>query len=64
MKVIEADLDRLSSRLRHAQLDYEFARSRGDSERLSRSKLEMSAIVAERDRLATRLAQDRPSTLH
>lgn len=57
MEIIHPDLDLLSSRLRGAQLDYEFARSRGDGELISRSKLRISAIMAERDRLVQRLSR-------
>jgi hypothetical protein len=57
MELAHPDLDLLSSRLRGAQLDYEFARSRGDGELMSRSKLRISAIMAERDRLVQRLSQ-------
>jgi hypothetical protein len=57
MELAHPGLDLLCSRLRRAQLDYEFARSRGDDELTSRSKLRISAIMAERDRLAQRLSQ-------
>lgn len=57
MELTHPDLDLLSSRLRRAERDYEFARSRGDGELISRSKLRISAITAERDRLVQRLSQ-------
>jgi len=50
------DVDLLSSRLHRAQADYEFARSRGDDERIRRSRLQISAIRAELDRLVPRTA--------
>ena len=59
MELAHPDLDILSAGLRRAQLDYEFARSRGDGELESRSKLRISAIVAERDRLMQRLSSVR-----
>lgn len=57
MKPTHPNLDLLSARLRHAQLDYEFARSRGDDELISRAKLRISAISAEQERLMERLSQ-------
>ncbi len=57
MELTHPDLDLLTSRLRRAQLDYEFARSRGDGDLISRSKLRIGAIVTERDRLVQRLSQ-------
>lgn len=62
MELTHPDLDLLSSRLRHAQLDFEFARSRGDGELISRSKLRISAIMAEHDRLVQRLSQQAAKT--
>jgi hypothetical protein len=50
------DLDLLSVKLRHVQADYERARSRGDAERIHQFRLQMGAIVAERDRLIRHLA--------
>lgn len=56
MELTHPDLDPLSAQLRRAQLDYEFARSRGDGELASRAKLRISAIRAEHDRLVQRLS--------
>ena len=45
------ELDSLSIKLRRVQLEYERARFRGDADRICQFRLQMSAIVAERDRL-------------
>jgi|HubBroStandDraft_1064217.scaffolds.fasta_scaffold641850_1 hypothetical protein len=50
------DLDLLSVKLRRVQAEYERARSRGDAERIHRFRLQMGAIVAERDRLIRHLS--------
>lgn len=54
------DLDLLSTRLRRIQADYERARSRGDTERVYQFRLQMNAIVAERDRLLEHLPSNAP----
>jgi hypothetical protein len=48
---IRDNLDLLSSQLFRAQTAYERARSRGDAERVDHARLQLSAIIAERDRL-------------
>jgi hypothetical protein len=44
------NVDVLSARLREAQAEYEWARSRGDAERATQARIRMQAISAERDR--------------
>jgi len=44
------NVDALSVRLRQAQAEYEWARSRGDTERAKQARIRMQAIAAERDR--------------
>ena len=50
------DLEFLSTKLGRVRTDYERARSRGDAERICQFRLQLSAIVAERDRLMKRLS--------
>ena len=45
------ELDSLSMKLHRVQTEYERARFRGDADRIYQFRLQMSAIVAERDRL-------------
>jgi hypothetical protein len=47
----EDDLDLLSTKLRRAQTAYEWACSRGDTERIVQFRIQMDAICAERKRL-------------
>ena len=47
----------LSSRLWNLRKDYNWARSRGDSERAHQFELQMKAITAERERLIEHLSQ-------
>ena len=54
------DLDRLSTKLSHAEKDYEWARLRGDAERIGRLRAQMSAIIAERERLLRHLSRRAP----
>jgi hypothetical protein len=54
---VRDDLAVLSSKLFRAQTAYERARSRGDAERADQARLQLSAIIAERDRLVNNLAQ-------
>lgn len=54
----QKDLDLLSVKLRRIRTDYERARSRGDAERIHQFRLQLSAIVAERDRIVKRLSMD------
>lgn len=50
------DINRLSTQLRHIQSEFDRARARGDFERISRARIQMSAIIAERDRLMRHLS--------
>ena len=52
-------LDFLSNRLQHVESDYEWARRRGDSERLLRCRMQIDAIVAEREQITKRLSKAR-----
>jgi len=48
------DLDLLSTKLRRTQVGYEWARSRGDGDRIYQFRMQLNAISAERDRLIRR----------
>jgi hypothetical protein len=48
------DLDLLSAKLRRIQVGYEWARSRGDPDRICQFRMQLNAIAAERDRLTRR----------
>jgi hypothetical protein len=43
------DLDLLSAKLRRIQGGYEWARSRGDAERISQFRMQLNAIADERN---------------
>jgi hypothetical protein len=49
------DLDVLLERLRCAQADYDWARSRGDAERAAQVRIKLQSITAEHDRLIHRM---------
>ena len=53
----QKDLDLLSIKLHRVQLDYENARKRGDAERVHQCRIQMSAMIAERDRLMNRFTR-------
>jgi hypothetical protein len=55
------ELDLLSTRLSQVQRDYERARSRGDAERVYRFRLQISAMMTERDRLVRNLSKSVPT---
>jgi hypothetical protein len=48
------DLDLILERLRNAQADYDWARSRGDAERAAQVRIKLQSIAAEHDRLIRR----------
>jgi len=60
---IRNDLEFLASRLFRAQREYERARARGDVERINQSRVKLSAIMAERDRLLGTLYKRAPEDL-
>jgi hypothetical protein len=45
------NLELLFRKLYRLQTDYEWARSRGDAERVSKCRLQLDAIIVERDRI-------------
>jgi hypothetical protein len=45
------DLDALTAKLRHAQADYDWARSRGDVERAAQARIKLQGVIAEHERL-------------
>jgi hypothetical protein len=54
MTQIYRDLDLVLERLRGAQADYDWARSRGDAERAALVRIKLQSITAEHDRLMRR----------
>jgi hypothetical protein len=55
------DLDVLLAKLRHAQADYDWARSRGDAERVAQIRIKLQGMNAERDRLIRRASNRSPA---
>jgi hypothetical protein len=55
------DLDILSTRLQLIQMDYDWACSRGDPERVHHFGMRLRAITAERERLMRHLSEGAPS---
>src|SRR5216684_3426139 len=53
-------LDRLSAKLRRIQSGYEWARSRGDTDRINQYRTQLDALAAERDRLVSRESDASP----
>jgi hypothetical protein len=45
------NLELLFRKLNRIQTDYDWARARGDAERVSKCRLQLEAITAERDRI-------------
>jgi len=56
------DLDILSTRLELVQMDYDWACSRGDPERVLQFGMRLEAITAERERLMRHLSEARRAT--
>ena len=52
------NLELLSRKFYRVQSDYERARSRGDIERVKQFRIQLDAIIAERNRLARRSPSD------
>jgi hypothetical protein len=50
---VREGLDLLSAKLRRIQIHYEWARTRGDSDRINQFQMQLNAISTERDRLTT-----------